>query len=105
MKNIKKSDDVKSAVKLPRLIIKEFDGDVLEWNSFIDSFKAAVHESTITDVEKFNYLRGYLKGAALKTVDGLLLCNENYEKALELLEQPYGNQEVIISKHVKHVYH
>ena len=34
-----------STVKLPRLKIKKFDGELTEWISFYDSFRAAVQES------------------------------------------------------------
>lgn len=41
-----------SSVKLPRLQVKKFDGDILNWNAFHDSFVAAVHHSNISNVEK-----------------------------------------------------
>ena len=56
---------INKTVNLPKLTIKPFDGDTLEWMSFIDSFNAAVHKSNLSDVEKFNYLRGYLSRNAV----------------------------------------
>ena len=89
-----------SSVKLPKLHINKFHEDILNWSAFYDSFVAAVHNSNISNVEKFNYLRGYLEGQALKTIEGLTLTHENYEKALALLEQRFGKKELIISKHM-----
>lgn len=46
-----------TTVKLPRLKLKAFAGDLTEWTPFWQSFKAAVHSNTsLTPVEKFNYL-------------------------------------------------
>ena len=44
------------AVKLPKLEIVKFRGDYTKWQSFIDSFKAAIHSSaTLSNIDKFNY--------------------------------------------------
>ena len=91
----------KHSVKLPKLSIKPFGGDIIEWCSFLDSFNSAIHQSSLSDVEKFNYLRGYLKDEALKTIEGLTLSEENYEKALNILKERYGNTDIIISRHMK----
>ena len=38
-------------VKLPRLVIKEFSGELTDWKPFYDSFKAAVHDANLSEVE------------------------------------------------------
>ena len=73
----------------------------MEWSSFYDSFLSAVHKSSLSDIEKFNYLKGFLRDEALKTVSGLTLTSENYVKALDLLKEWYGNKEIIIAKLMK----
>lgn len=77
---------------LPPLIIKTFDGNVTQWKLYYESFKAAVHESNLSNIEKFNYLKSFLKGNALQVIDGLALTNENYEAALKLLQERFGNE-------------
>ena len=90
------------AVKLPKLEIVKFKGDYTKWQSFIDSFKAAIHSSaTLSNIDKFNYLRCYVAGDALNTIEGLSLSNDNYAKALELLEDRYVNKQAIITAHTK----
>ena len=91
----------KHSVKLPKLSIKPFGGDILEWCSFLDSFNSSIHQSSLNDVEKFNYFRGYLKDEALKTLEGLTLSEENYEKALNILKERYGDTDIVISRHMK----
>ena len=81
----------KPAVKLPKLEIVKFRGDYTKWQSFIDNIKTAIHSSaTLSNIGKFNYLRCYVTGDALNTIEGLSLTNDNYIKALELLEDRYG---------------
>ena len=89
-----------TSIKLPRIEIKKFNGELTQWKSFIDTFEAAIDKSSLSDVEKFNYLKGYLLGNALKTIEGLSLTNENYPKALDLLRDRYGNVQMIISAHM-----
>ena len=44
--------------KLPKLTLKQFDGQPCEWQAFWDSFKCAIHENPgLSDVDKFNYLK------------------------------------------------
>ena len=48
--------------KLPSLKIKQFCGNLLEYQRFWEPFRAAVHENdTLRDITKFNYLNSYLK--------------------------------------------
>ena len=88
-------------IKLPRIDIKKFSGDVTEWQTFFDSFEVAVHSnSKISSIEKMNYLLSYLTGEALKTVQGLKLSEPNYSAAIEMLQERYGDKQVLISTHM-----
>ena len=43
--------------KLPKLELKKFYGNHIDWYPFWESFESAVHRnSTLTGVDKFNYL-------------------------------------------------
>ena len=91
----------KTYVRLPKMEITKFGGNYTKWQTFYDSFEAAVNSSKqLTDVEKFTYLRCYLEGDALQCIAGFSLSNENYEKAFELLKERYGNKQMIISAHM-----
>ena len=88
-------------VKLPKLEIEKFVGDATKWRTFIETFDATVDaRPDISNVEKFSYLRGYLHGNALQTIDGMPLSSANYIKAKELLEERYGNQQLITATHM-----
>ena len=43
------------SVRLPKLSIKPFSGDLTQWTTFWDSFNSAIHENpTLSDIDKFN---------------------------------------------------
>ena len=74
-------------IKLPQLEIAKFGGDPTTWQQFYDSFTAAIHNLvSLTNVEKFNYLRSLLVEEALHCISGLPLTNDNYENVLKLLK-------------------
>jgi hypothetical protein len=77
--------------KLPKLSLPKFNGNRLEWQSFWDSYSSGIHENiSLSDVQKFNYLKTLLVGEALPVVEGLALTNANYVKAIDLLKKRYG---------------
>ena len=54
-------------VKLPRIVLRKSSGDPLDWKSFKETFEAAVHSSdSISNIEKFTYLKTYLDKSALQ---------------------------------------
>ena len=55
-------------VKLPKLSLPKFSGDVLQWQSFWDQFTAVVDSSDIPDISKFSYLRSLLEGEAKQSI-------------------------------------
>ena len=77
--------------KLPKLEIKTFDGNILYWQSFWDSYETAVHSNhSLTDAQKFNNLKSLLQNEALCTVSGFALTNVNCNTAIEILHQRFG---------------
>ena len=88
-------------MKLPKFNLKSFEGDPLKWRSFIETFHAAVDsQDNITDIEKFTYLKGQLEGPAADCISGFSLTSQNYQEAKQLLEERFGNQQLIISSHM-----
>ena len=91
----------KRNVKLPPLSLDYFSGDPLQWQTFIDVFEASVHRRTdLEDVQKFQYLSGYLRDSAKKCIEGFQITNTNYEPALNMLKERFGNSQMIISAHM-----
>ena len=89
-----------NSVKLPKLEIPSFSGEKLKWAEFWDSFEAAVHLNTsLSEVEKLNYLMSKLSDEAKNSVSGIQLSNENYQVAVELLKKRYGDKQAVVTSH------
>ena len=71
------------ATRLPKLNLPYFSGNPLTWQTFWDSFSAAVHNNPkLTGVQKFNYLRAQLRGDATKVIAGFPLTDANYQHSI-----------------------
>ena len=65
-------------IKLPKLQLRSFNGDLTKWTAFWESFESAVHNnSELSEVEKFNYLNSLLERSAREAVSGLALTAAN----------------------------
>ena len=88
-------------VNLPTLTVEKLKGDYTKFNTFMDSFVAAIDScEDLKDIEKFNYLHSCLEGEAFRTIQGIKLIDKNYPEALEVLRKRYGNKQRIISAHM-----
>ena len=57
-------------VKLPKIVLRKFSSDPLDWISFKETFEAAAHGSdSISNIEKFTYLKTYLDKSALQAIE------------------------------------
>ena len=72
------------------------------WQTFKDSFDTALHNfPSLSKPQKFNYLRVQLQGDALRAITGLTLTDANYDHAIDLLTQRYGQSHKIIQAHIQ----
>ena len=77
-----------ATTKLPKLVLKKFNGQPTAWQEFYDTFDSSVHKnSSLSDVDRFNYLRNLVEGPAYSTIAGLQLTGANYKAALNLLRR------------------
>ncbi len=89
-------------MKLPKLALRSFSGNITQWLTFWDSFKSAIHDTDqFADIDKFNYLKSLLNHTALEAISGLALTSSNYAQAISILERRFGNHQQIISKHME----
>lgn len=88
--------------RLPKLSLPNFNGDILEWPCFWDSYESTIHlNSTLTDVQKFSYLKSLLKYDAANVITGLTMTNANYYKAIELLTKRYGRTHKVTNAYMR----
>ena len=62
-------------------------GNPLDWQGFWDQYQVSIlNNETLSDIDRFNYLKKYLSGPAQVCISGLTLSSENYKEAIQLYE-------------------
>ena len=88
--------------KLPKLTLPQFNRNVTEWQTFWDCFESSIHfNTTLSDVQKFSYLRSLLFSEAATCIAGFQLTHANYGKAVDLLKERFGQPHKIISAYMQ----
>jgi len=92
--------NAKCHVKLPKLDMVSYGGDKLKWTEFWDSFENVIHQNrSLTNVEKFTYLKSKVYGDARQAIAGLSLTNDNYDCAIQILRDRFGDIQQVIDLH------
>lgn len=88
-------------VKLPKIAIPNFNGDLLEWISFYDAFSSLIDTNqSLPEVSKMHYLRDCLSGTAFRLIGKLPVTETNYRLAWRLLCDRFHNKRAIINAHL-----
>ena len=95
-----------SRVKLLKLSICHFNGDVTVWMTFWDSYDSTIHQNLeLSDIDKFNYLKSLLEHTTYEAIAGLALTSANYHEAITTLKKGFGNKQQIFNKHMDVLLH
>ncbi|XP_071036967.1 uncharacterized protein [Parasteatoda tepidariorum] len=96
-----KASQLIKTVKLPKLYINKYYGNPAHWLKFFNQFESAIHNNnSLSKVDKFNYLKSYVGGIAASCINGFALTDENYDIALKLLKNRFGNKNSLIQAHL-----
>ena len=88
--------------KLPKLNLPYFDGNLLHWQTFWDTFETSIHENgSLSDVQKFTYLRNQVQGVAAQCIAGLPLTSGNYYQAIGIIRERFGQEHKIINANIQ----
>ena len=80
-------------VKLLKLVIRNFGGDITGWTTFWDSFESAIDRNPgLSEIDKFKLL---LEKSAAEAISGLTLTADNYKEAVSILKKRFGNKQQI----------
>jgi hypothetical protein len=91
----------KVEVKLPQINIQPFKGSSTEWASFLQIFDALIIKNDLlSDVQRFIYLKSFLRDEPLKLIDSLNVTNENFNTALDILKSRYENKISVVNSHL-----
>lgn len=86
-------------IRLPRVAIEPFYGDYSKWQSFQDQFTTSIDgNESLSNVHKFQYLKGYLKGDAANLVRHLPLTEANYIEAWNKLVKRYDKKKRTVNE-------
>ena len=70
--------------------------------NFLDSFESSIHlNSALPGIQKYSYLKSLTQDAAARAIDGFPLTNANYVKAVELLQERFGQPHTIINAYMQ----
>ncbi|PIC22645.1 hypothetical protein B9Z55_016624 [Caenorhabditis nigoni] len=78
-------------VTLPSIKLPMFNGDHLQFHSFMDIFNTLIGQQPMDDMAKFHYLVSSLEGEARTLIQFLPMTAANYPHALSILKDNYGN--------------
>ncbi|XP_075157941.1 uncharacterized protein LOC142231207 [Haematobia irritans] len=93
------------SVNLPKLQLSKFGGQYKQWLDFYNMFSVLVDQNeSLSNVEKFQYLRSCLEDDAAQLVHSLEVTDSNYQMALELLSSRYGNKRYIFNAHLQDIF-
>ena len=64
-----------NTVKLPKLVIQRFSGQISEWQGFWSQYETTIYDNErLSKSDKFSYLKSFLTGTAANAVSGCSLC-------------------------------
>ncbi|KAK9886755.1 hypothetical protein WA026_018407 [Henosepilachna vigintioctopunctata] len=93
-------------VKLPKINLLTFDGDIKKFPSFISNFNSLIHENgNLSNVEKFNYLTSVLRGPPSNILKNLPIIDDNYPIAYNSLVSRYENKRLLANAYWKEINH
>ena len=92
-----------TGVRLPKLDVPTFDGNIIHWTQFWEQFTISVHDrKNLSNAEKIVYLQHALKdGSARSAIEGLSNSGDNYDEAVKCLKSRFDRPRLIHRTHVQ----
>ena len=88
-------------INLPKLDLPSFSGNYLDWISFFDRFKGAVIDNDqLTNSLRLQYLKSAVKGESSKMLTSITVTDDNFNVAMEILQNRYDNKRLILRAHI-----
>ena len=92
-----------ASAKLPKLNLPTFDGNLTKWTAFWEMMEHDVLNGKFSDITKFNYIMGQLRGKALESVQGIYASGSNLDSLTKILKERFGQKRKIVRTHVNHL--
>ena len=81
---------------LPKLKLRDYNGDPLDWPEWSSKFLSTVDRSTVLNDEKMTHLKTLLSGPAKIALAGMVYSGFMYDTAWKTLERKFGQPHLII---------
>ncbi|KAL9986270.1 hypothetical protein ACROYT_G000387 [Oculina patagonica] len=96
---------IRQGFALPKPDLSTFDGNPMEYRSFIRSFENTIERNATSESEKLMYLLQYTTGEAKKTIDCCVVMDlsKGYQSARKLLKERFGHPYTIAAKFVSKI--
>ncbi|XP_072164399.1 uncharacterized protein [Diadema setosum] len=92
------------AMNMPKSDLTQFDGNPLEYCSFINKFEATIECKPVNDKMKLMYLIQFCAGKARDSIENCtFLGPEGYRKAREILHDQFGQPFLVTTAHMRKV--
>lgn len=91
-------------LKLPTISIPVFSGDIVAFPSWKSLYDQIVHTcAQLSDIQKFSYLKQYLAGPALATIENVAFCPANYPLAYRTITERFSRKRIIAATHLNNI--
>lgn len=95
----------KNEIRLPRIEVPKFNGDMNNWQEFRELFSTMIHENKkISDVQKIQYLKTHVIDSAAEVIKHFQVNANNYLTAWTLLNKRYNNKKLLINNNLKRLF-
>lgn len=94
---------MKRKLELPKIELRKFDGEVRNWLGFWSQFSRIHNDADVEREDKFQYLiQATTEGSrARDVVTSFPPTAENYEKAVQCLQNRFGRKELLVEFYVR----
>jgi hypothetical protein len=86
-------------IKLPEIQSSNFDGTLVNWHSFHNSFSSAIDRNERLTTQKFQYLLSSVTGKAAISIQSLDVTETNYPIAINLLKERFDCHRKVCMRH------
>ncbi|XP_041452039.1 uncharacterized protein LOC121405436 [Drosophila obscura] len=84
--------------ELPKIHIKQFNGDYKEWPAFMNLFESTIHSNQhLTAIQKLHYLKTYVIGEAADLIRHMPITEAAYTAAWTCLTERYNRPRHIVN--------
>ena len=82
---------------LPKLQLKKFDGDPLQWPDWSSMFKSIVHDADLSLNGKMQHLQNSVVGRAKSAIEGYGYSGDSCCEAFKELEARFGKPSLVVN--------